>query len=407
MSKKRVLMISSAIYLPGEGGYKRELFLFDLMRENGYEVIFVTTDFNHYAKKKRNIEEFYRLYPDYRNIKFLHVSPYKKNISIKRLYAEKQWAKEVVKWIYKNIDKFDVIYGEMPDIDANIQIRKICDKYNKKFIIDIRDLRPEAYHVLIKNDFLYKLLTYRITKKADRAYACADELVAVSKEYLERGLKTNTRSKRPRVVYLGATLERFFNGVNVYSNNIVKGEEEIWIIYAGTLGSSYDLMTLIKAAGRIEKEGHYHIRFKILGQGPDEFIFHKYVKDNDIHIVDFLGFQPYEKMAAYLCKSDITVNAVKKNASQSIINKVADYFAAGIPMLNSCTCKEQLEMVEMYKVGLNYEPENVKDLISKIHILVENPQLRIECGHNARKLALEKFDRRKTHLDILKLIDEI
>lgn len=405
--KKRVLMISSAIYLPGEGGYKRELFLFDLLKEKSYDVTFVTTDFNHYAKKQRDIEKFYRDYPDYSDIKFVHVSPYKKNISLKRLLAEKQWTREIVKWIEIHIDSFDVIYGEMPDIDANIKIRKICDKYSKKFIIDIRDLRPEAYHVLVKNDLLYKLLTWWISYRADKAYACADELIAVSQEYLDRGLKTNVRSKNPMVVYLGSTFDRFFKGVEQYSEGIIKDNNEIWIIYAGTLGSSYDLMTLLDAAKIIEKDNMYSIKFLILGQGPDEQQLKNYMETQKIGNVQFLGFQPYEKMAAYLCMSDITVNAVKKNASQSIINKVADYFAAGIPMLNSCMCKEQRDMVDNYQVGLNYEPENVDSLVQCIYYLVENPDIRESFGNNARHLALEKFDRKKTHLAILKMIDKI
>ena len=407
MPKNRVLMISSAIYLPGEGGYKRELFLFDLMKSEGYDVRFVTTDFNHYAKKVRNVERFYKDFPDYKDIKFVHVPEYKKNISIKRLYAEKAWAKAVVNWIKEHIDEFDVIYGEMPDIDANIRIRRICDQYNKKFIIDIRDLRPEAYHVLIKNDALYRILTCVTKVRADKAYACADELVAVSQEYLDRGLQTNRRSKHPIVVYLGATLDRFFAGVEKYSDEIIKSAEEIWIIYAGTLGSSYDLMTLMYAAKKIEKKRKENILFKILGQGPEEETLKRYVNDNQIGNVEFLGFQPYEKMAAYLCKSNITINAVKKNASQSIINKVADYYAAGIPMLNSCTCKEQMDMVDDYQVGLNYEPENADDLTQKIEWLLDHPEKSKAYGENARKLALDKFYREKTHRKILELIDNI
>lgn len=407
MAKRNVLMLSRASYIPGEGGYKRELFLFDLMKKEGYDVTFVTSDFNHYAKQVRDIDNFYKEYPEYKNIKFVHVPPYKKNISLKRLYSEKVWAKEVVKWIQNHILEFDVIYGVMPDIDANLNIRKLCDKYNKKFIIDIRDLRPEAYRIIIKNDLLYRMLTYVIKLRADKAYACADELVAVSQEYLDRGLQTNKRTKHPLVVYLGATFDRFFSGVEKYSKSIIKPKEEYWVVYAGTLGSSYDLITIIEAARRISVKRKDKIRFKILGQGPDEEALKSYVMKNDISNIDFLGFQPYEKMAAFLCKSDFAVNAVKKNAAQSIINKVADYFAAGIPLLNGCSCKEQMDMVENYKVGLNYEPENPDDLVEKIETLIENPEMCKKFGTNARKLALDKFDRQKTYLDILRLIDNV
>ena len=59
---KKVLFINSAIYLPGEGGYKRSLYLFDLMKSLKYDVTLLTSDFNHYSKEKRDIEKFYREY---------------------------------------------------------------------------------------------------------------------------------------------------------------------------------------------------------------------------------------------------------------------------------------------------------------------------------------------------------
>ena len=66
------------------------------------------------------------------------------------------------------------------------------------------------------------------------------------------------------------------------------------------MGSSYDLITLLDAAKKIENERTEKIKFKVLGQGPDEEILKRYVNDRKIGNVDFLGFQPYEKMAAYL-----------------------------------------------------------------------------------------------------------
>lgn len=404
-SKKRVLLVNNVIYLPGEGGYKRTMFMFDMMKNMGYEVTLITGDFNHYKKEARNIEEFRRKYPEYKDIKFLHMPVYKKNVSFMRIYSEKYWAREFKKWLKENINQFDVIF--FSDIDYNLPVDKICNKHNVKKIIDIRDLRPEVFKVVVKNELLYKILFFPMKIKADKAYACADELVAVSKEYLDRGLRANKKSKNPVVVYLGSTLEKFYAGVEKYSEDIKKTSDEKWIIYAGTLGESYDLITLIKAAKMIEKQRGDSIRFKILGQGPDEGKLKKYADSIHAKNIDWIGFQPYEKMAAYLCKADITVNALKKNASQSIINKVADYFAAGIPILNGSCCKEMQEMVIENNVGYNYEAENSDSLAKYICLLIDNPEKCKEFGVNAKKLALEKFDRRTSYLEILKRIDEI
>ena len=123
--------------------------------------------------------------------------------------------------------------------------------------------------------------------------------------------------------------------------------------------------------------------------------------------MDFVGFVDYEKMAAYLSKSDMTINSVKRRASQSIINKVADYFAAGVPCLNGSLCQEMRDLIVDYKAGLNFEPENVDSLVDAI-LKIDGDKLKAkEYGDNAKKLAKEKFDRRITYKYIIDLIDSM
>lgn len=403
--KRRVLLVNCAVYLPGEGGYKRTMYMFDMMKNLGYKVTLLTSDFNHYSKTVRNLPSFYTKYPEYKDIILLHMPSYKKNISLKRLYAEKIWGMHFKKWFKLHACDYDVVL--FSDIDYILSVDSICKKNRIKKIIDIRDLRPEAYRVVVKNELLYRLLFYGIKKKADKAFSCADELIGVSQEYLDRGLSANSKSKNPVVVYLGSSLERFYFGIEKYSNEFIKPEDEIWITYAGTLGESYDIVTIILAAKVIENRRGNKVKFKIIGQGPDKDKLMKLKNEICVNNVEFIPFMPYEKLAAFLHKSDITVNALKKTASQSIINKVSDYFAAGVPMLNGCPSKEQQEMVEKFEVGINYIPENADDLITKIEFCLDNPDYCEKIGENAKKLAFEKFDRRTSYKEILKRIDEV
>lgn len=402
MNEKKVVLVNRAVYLPGEGGYKRTMYLFDMMRRNGHNPILLTSDFNHYKKKARNISKFKDEYPDYaQSITFVHTPIYEKNISFKRYLAECFWTKAVKKWFQHNASNIDAVMLSMPDMNTILAIKDICKKNNIEIIIDVRDLRPEAFRVLVKSELLYKLLFYPMKCKANRAYGCADKLFAVSNEYLERGASVNKKANIKQAVYIGAILKLFDEGVAKFSHNIAKKDDEIWLTYAGTLGESYDLSTCIEAAKVIQDEGKYNFKLMIIGQGPDSDVLKKYAVNIGAKNVKFVGFVEYAKMAAYLSKSDITINAIKKRGSQSIINKVADYFAAGIPMLNGCTCKEQQEMVDKYAVGLNYEPENVDSLVDAIKVLLSNPQKCKEYGINARKLAVEKFDRENSYHSII------
>lgn len=401
---KNVLFVNSSIYLPGEGGYKRTLSLLDMMLEMGYKCTLLTGDFNHYSKKSRDINKFRNNYPEYnKSIEILHKIPYKKNVSFKRFYSDKMFESNIAKWVKHHIKEYDVVF--VSDQEAVIKISRILKNETATLIIDIRDLFPEALKVVFKNELLYKFLTYPFKIHEDKSFACADELVAVSKEYLERGLLTNKKSQNPEVVYIGATLELFDEGINSYSNKIVKQDNEFWITYAGTIGASYDFKTIIDAMSILEKQ-HSNIKFKILGQGPDEKMLKEYCKEIGTFNVDFLGFKNYPEMAAYLSKSDITINNIKKNASQSIINKVADYFASGKPMLNSCRNKEMQWLINNFKTGLNYEAENVQDFIDKFYVLYNDKSLCSKFGKNARQLAESQFDRKTSYKKIINVIEK-
>ena len=396
MNEKRLVLVNRAVYLPGEGGYKRTMYLFDMMRSIGYHPILLTSDFNHYKNQARDIKQFQKSFAEYKDsIVFIHTPVYSKNISIKRYRAESVWTKAVRNWFKDNAAKIDAVMLSMPDMNTILAISNICKEHNIEMIIDVRDLRPEAFRVIVRNESLYTFLLAPMRKKADKAYACADKLFAVSNEYLERGSKVNSKAKIRKAVYIGAVLDMFDEGVKQYKDTIYKKDNEIWMTYAGTLGESYDLITCIDAAKIIHDSTNENFKFIILGQGPDEDALKKYAEDIGADNVEFIGFVEYKKMAAYLSKSDISINAIKKRGSQSIINKVADYFAAGIPMLNGCICKEQLQMVDEYKVGLNYEPENVSSLVNSIEELLKDADKRKAYGNNARLLAESKFDRKK------------
>lgn len=401
--EKTVVLVNRAMYLPGEGGYKRTMYLFDMMRSLGHKPILLTSDFNHYKKAARDVERFKKEHPEYSDIEFLHTRTYTKNISIKRRMAENDWKDGVAAWVKKNADKIDVVMMSMPDMNTILAVSKVCKENNIEVVIDVRDLRPEAFKVLLRNETIYKIATYPMKVKANKAYACADKLFAVSEEYLQRGTVNASHAKIRKAIYIGAVIGKFDDGVKKYSSEIEKPENEIWLTYAGTLGTSYDLITVIDAANKLKGKDYSGktIKFIVLGQGPDRETFETHAKEIGASNIEFVGFVEYEKMAAYLSKSDITINAIKRRGSQSIINKVADYFAAGIPMLNGCVCKEQQDMVDQYQVGLNYEPESIDSLVKQIDCLASDEQLRLSMGDNARRLAENKFDRKKTYEEMV------
>ena len=76
------------------------------------------------------------------------------------------------------------------------------------------------------------------------------------------------------------------------------------------------------------------VRVKILGDGPDKQKLEALTAELGAP-VDFLGYQDYPSMAAWLSKSDIVVNSLVKTAAQSIVTKIVVYLDSECPLFKT------------------------------------------------------------------------
>lgn len=97
----------------------------------------------------------------------------------------------------------------------------------------------------------------------------------------------------------------------------------------------------------------------------------------------------------------------KKGSAASIVNKHADYAAAGLPVINTQESIEYRELIERYEMGVNCVNNDASDLSDKILSLIKNPKLIKKYKKNSRRFAEEKFDRRKTYLKIISTIESM
>ena len=138
-------------------------------------------------------------------------------------------------------------------------------------------------------------------------------------------------------------------------------------------------------------------------QGPLKDDFEKFAKEKHINC-EFTGRLEYEKMVGLLCSCDIVVNPMKKGSAGSIINKVGDYAASGLPVINTQNSEEYKNLIIQYNAGYNCKNGDSKDIADKIETLVNDEKLRKKFGKGNRKLAEEKFDREKNYKKIIELI---
>lgn len=397
--KKRIIVISNFTTMPSENGNSRFHYIINLIDKEKYDVELIASSFSHEKKRQReNGKEDKNL--DYK-ITLINEPGYKKNVSLKRFYSHYIFAKNVSKYL-ESIEKPDIIYCAIPSLDVAKVASKYAEKNNIKFVIDVQDLWPEAFKMVLNIPIISNIIFYPMKKMADYAYSRADSIVAVSDTYADRASTVNKKYENKLSVFLGTDLEKFDNAHKEYE--IVPFDDVVRIAYIGTLGHSYDIKCVIDSIKILYEKGIKNILFVVMGDGPLWESFEAYGKEQGVNC-DFTGRLSYEEMIGKLCSCDIAVNPITKGAAQSIINKVGDYASAGLPVVNNQECLEYRKLVEDYQIGYNVENSNPEEMAEKIEMLYNSKELRKQFGDNNRKLAEEKFDRKSTYTAIKKILE--
>lgn len=402
---KKIAVISMGVKLDNEKGYSRFRYIGDFLSDAGYQVDLITTTFQHWEKAQRNLDEIKK--EDYKfNLKFICEPGYKKNIDLRRIRSHRIAAKNLRKLLEKEGD-YDLIYCEIPPNDVALAAAEYAKSKDIPFVPDVNDLWPEAMHMVLDIPVVSDILFYPLLRDAEKVYSLVSGIIGTSDEYRDRPLKKQKLNVPKKTVYVGNEISEFDAGVAEYAPQISKDAEEFWVSYAGTIGTSYDIKTMVLAGKELLNRGKSQIKIKILGGGPLKEELETLAKEQKCTNVEFVGYAPYPKMAAYLAKSDILVNSFVKKAPQSIVTKIGDYLAAGKPMINTCMSPEFRNKVEHDRFGINIMPEDVNVLADAIEKLYEDETGRTEMGKRARTIAEEQFDRPQSYKKIIELIEEL
>ena len=382
-------------------GATRYTFLCEMLCKAGYEVHFITSRFQHWDKEMRAAD--FDPHTPYA-VHFIDEPGYAKNISPQRILSHRVMAKNVAAFFAQD-HAFDLIYCQIPPNDVAAAVGEAAKRYGIPLIIDVNDLWPEAFRIKLDVPVVSNVAFAPFYAQAKRAYALADAIVGTSDEYASRAFKDRPRTIPKLVVYVGNDLAEFDRGVDEFSLEIDRPADEVWVAYAGTLSACYDIETLVRAVAQVA-EKHPELRLKVMGDGVDRPAFEKLAQELGAP-VDFFGYLPYRQMAAYLDCSDILVNSLTRKAPQSVPTKIADYLAAGKPMVNTSPSPEFALKVSQDGFGVNVEPESPALLAQAIEELVDDEAERMRMGMIAREVAEEEFDRARSYKATVKLIEDL
>lgn len=406
MRNAKIAVITQAVKLVDEtAGLNRTSYIAELLAKEGYEVDLLTSTFQHWEKRRRDIVD-----PKYHELPyeviFIDEPGYRSNINLRRVYSQNVFSKNLRTYLERYGSDYDLIWCQIPPNNIAAAAGAFAHEHGIPFIVDINDLWPEAMKMVVDVPVLSDFTFSDFVRDAAIAYASASAVVGTSNEYAQRCMQDIPH----RTVYVGVDIDRFDGGIQKYGATIEKREDEFWVAYAGSLAKSYDIETLIRAcqyaAPIIRDELGLRLRLQILGDGP----YRQRLENTAAQtpgLVTFNGYVDYQIMAAYLFESDILVNSLIKSAPQSIVSKIADYLCAGKPIINTGESVEFKDKCLRDGFGVNVEPENAIALAGAIVELAHDDELRMHMGMRGRAIAEEQFDRPIAYREIVDLVNDL
>lgn len=251
---KRIAVVTMGVKLGDETrGYTRFRFLSELLVSEGFTVDLITSSFQHWEKQHRDCSKIcYQDLPY--SVVFIDEPGYHKNLDLGRIRSHRIAAKNLRAHFERAARAYDLIYAEIPPNDVARVCAEVAHDQGIPFVADINDLWPEAMRMVVNIPVISSLTFYPFARDAKRVYQLLSGAVGTSDEYAARPAQDRVKPYPRATVYVGSDLAAFDAGADRCQGEIKKPDCEVWVAYAGTLGASYDVATLIEAAASLEHE---------------------------------------------------------------------------------------------------------------------------------------------------------
>ena len=157
------------------------------------------------------------------------------------------------------------------------------------------------------------------------------------------------------------------------------------ILFVGRFEERKGLIHLLKAYHRLRKR-KVDARLLVIGAGPKEREYRRYVGLRGIRDVEFLGRVDDEAKVRYFASADIYCAPNTGQESFGIV--LLEAMAAGVPIVAS-DIHGFKRVVERNVQGILVEPRNPRALAAALYALARDPDLRDEMGEAGRARAPE------------------
>lgn len=381
--------------------------LANVLIERGHEVTIWATSFFHHTKAHRFPQDVRNdLGSGYREV-VLKSWGYKKNISLQRLAAHWHFGARLRRRLDREVPP-DAILTSIPTLDTAAVAVNYGLQAKVPVILDIIDPWPDVFLKVVPQVLrpLVRLMMGPFFKQARHVLQNATAVTALSKTYLRWAESMAGGTLRRGGVFYPAVDIAFFDELAARVPKVPRGgtSRPICFTYAGSLGHTYDVETIVNCARLLEESGFTGAEFRLAGSGPKSGQLQEMAKD--LPNVKLLGWLGAEKLAELFVHSHVGLAAYSRDATQVVTYKLFDYLAAGLPIL----CSLRGEMASLLKredIGMTYNSEDAAGLADLVKKICAQPEALNSMARRCRAFAERIGDAKKIYTEMATFLETV
>jgi len=387
MSAFWIISAGQRLEIDGKIRPSRYTMLAESLTKRGHAVTHWAPTFCHSSKTFRARDSVEVQISPNRRARLLSSGSYHEHLSTQRVIFHLRFAVTLQKHLRRE-EPPDLILCSMPDPLACASAALYARSKHIPFVIDVRDLWPDAAYAMQKNLLraLVRLLVYPAALLNRIAFSKTDAVVAISADYLSWGLDYAHRDEtaKDKVFVLGYPQSRDLVKCSAFGRR-----RALRCCFIGSMTRHFSLDDVIGAAKVLPE-----VQFILCGDGPLK-------KDlveaaRGMENVKFTGWIEGEQIATILAEADIGLAPYAEGAPMSLPNKPFEYMAAGLPVISSLEGPLE-EVLGKYKCGKCYKSGDVERLASLIRLCQNKPGVVREMSRNARQTFRERFSAAKVY----------
>jgi glycosyltransferase involved in cell wall biosynthesis len=378
----------------GEGARGGRPYRIDMLaaalQKDGHHVRLWTSTFDHIEKRHLFDSDVSKKINDRFHATFMQSPGYRRNVSFGRLWDHGRIASRFRSLIEGERERPDVILCCLPTLGLCKAAVEFGRARKIPVIVDVRDLWPDVFFTVVPAPLrrLARRLMRPLSVSTDGILAGATGITAVSQQYLDWGLRRARRAQGPgdAVFYLSYTPPPSSGVGHRITREQLSGMgvdfSKRLCVFAGTLGSTYDIETILRCSAVLAREPRYaDVRVVICGDGDKRSLLT--AGDLPPNIV-YTGWLSQPQLQCLMAQAQVGFLSYTSSALQSLPNKVYEYMAAGVAMVSSLE-REAKSLIEGHQCGISYRAQEVDSLASAVMALLDDDVRCRRYGDNGRR----------------------